>query len=1302
MAIESTDRANILAPTVIFGGDIDERVLSGDMENAYTSGVEDGWIISQDAGHGVTGAANDTDPYAGSSAQQIHWASTADGSFGFAQHLAGLDTNNDYGLSAYLKVLSATPSAYELFDYVMRVGPNTGADDWQGSASAVDAASGTYQLTELTWSNTAATPWVWFAAIRNGIGDLVGSGGFENGFDANGVGEGWTTTSSPADALAPVYSVNEGDPYAGSSAQGVYYSTIAGTTAALGQQLTGLKINYDYTASANVKFPSLTAFNERDFVFRVGPTLGGDDFQASVSAADTSTASYETLELNWQNTASTVWVWIESILTASLSSIITNGDFESGDVSTGINDAWTGAAGVTGELETSITVGGTSAQGLLWSTTAAGADALTSIVTQRITGLSAGHNYVFTGSVNLPDASAAYQNRVIMRLGPNSGGTDFTDSMTATSTSDPSASYNPWNTITLTSFAEDTVIEDDRLATSGEMEIGFTAGVANGWIAAAQPGITGSIDTSDPQSGVSAQYLEFSPTPSQGKFAIQLTGLKSNRDYSLSGYLKIPESLEQDTHQVVLRVGDASGSESFYASSTATSAATADYELKELSWSSTATSAWIWVESLSAAGVSALVDNIYVYESTPDVWVWIFADHQLDTSERVTSGDFEGAFVAGFNGAWGGSNLITGSANETDTFGGSNSAQSLVWSGRNVDSASSNANTAIFYQNVTGGISANTTYGATAHWKIANLTAARYYDYMFRLGPRVSGGGVDFQSSISSDNTMSAGYSASTLNLVSTAENIWLWFTANYIGPDRSDYVSSGTMEGGYTNEVADGWNISDNGIGAFTEQGDVLSGSSAQALTWTTTANVTANFAQQLTGLSTDVNYTATAYIKYRTVTGAMQHNTILRVGDASGSDSYYAQGIASPGASADYEKVTLRWASSANNAWLYIVDQIKASDTTDLVASGDMEGNYTSGVAPGWIISTNITGNGLTADVDESGVYEGTSAQGLAFSATSDVTECFAQQLTGLSADTQYGATAHVLIDFPVTPSSHKIVFRVGPNSGSNSYYDSATALDSASASYAGLELSWNSTANNAWLWVTSLSAEAASATVDAVSASVVLVGNTAHIDNIGSELEIPDGAILLDDIMMSPSGVGATAVMDSLSFTLSADAGTGQYDSVCATLTSSSTAGLLIDNVVGYSASASTLSGVTATEALMLDCQDWTLTVPGQLGIDVTASGLKVQVNNANAMDAAKADSYVAPIMYGIHSVQRNLNQTAASASDFEANWVNVGDLSSSAYVGNGHFEWVRIVRDLPFTGSMSAFKAYLRKYHDAVMV
>tara|TARA_Y100000310_G_C20404461_1_gene678960 strand:- start:321 stop:755 length:435 start_codon:yes stop_codon:yes gene_type:complete len=128
----------------------------------------------------------------------------------------------------------------------------------------------------------------------------------------------------------------------------------------------------------------------------------------------------------------------------------------------------------------------------------------------------------------------------------------------------------------------------------------------------------------------------------------------------------------------------------------------------------------------------------------------------------------------------------------------------------------------------------------------------------------------------------------------------------------------------------------------------------------------------------------------------------------------------------------------------------------------------------------------------------------------------------------------------------------------------------------------------------------------------------------------------------------------------------------------------------------------SGVTATEALMLDCQDWTLTVPGQLGIDVAASGLKVQVNNANAMDAAKADSYVAPIMYGIHSVNRNLNQAAASASDFEGNWVNVGDMSASAYVGNGHFEWIRIVRDDPFTGSMSAFKAYLRRYHDAPMV
>ena len=103
----NTDRI-VLAPQLIFGGDTADRVASGDMEGiASASGtIAPGWIISETPGHGVTATINTVTVNGGTSAQQILWATTADGTRGFAQRLLGLDTNNTYRDTAYVRILS--------------------------------------------------------------------------------------------------------------------------------------------------------------------------------------------------------------------------------------------------------------------------------------------------------------------------------------------------------------------------------------------------------------------------------------------------------------------------------------------------------------------------------------------------------------------------------------------------------------------------------------------------------------------------------------------------------------------------------------------------------------------------------------------------------------------------------------------------------------------------------------------------------------------------------------------------------------------------------------------------------------------------------------------------------------------------------------------------------------------------------------------------------------------------------------------------------------------------------------------
>lgn len=132
-------------------------------------------------------------------------------------------------------------------------------------------------------------------------------------------------------------------------------------------------------------------------------------------------------------------------------------------------------------------------------------------------------------------------------------------------------------------------------------------------------------------------------------------------------------------------------------------------------------------------------------------------------------------------------------------------------------------------------------------------------------------------------------------------------------------------------------------------------------------------------------------------------------------------------------------------------------------------------------------------------------------------------------------------------------------------------------------------------------------------------------------------------------------------------------------------------------------SAVSGATATNDAFISSADWTLTIPG--GVDNSAAALsavpyRIEVNNANPLDPSKARHYMHPISQALESTSdysKGSQFSSASAADFESNWVNLGDITASAYVGNGIWRFVRVVNDGGFTGSLSAFTAYLWNWH-----
>lgn len=124
----------------------------------------------------------------------------------------------------------------------------------------------------------------------------------------------------------------------------------------------------------------------------------------------------------------------------------------------------------------------------------------------------------------------------------------------------------------------------------------------------------------------------------------------------------------------------------------------------------------------------------------------------------------------------------------------------------------------------------------------------------------------------------------------------------------------------------------------------------------------------------------------------------------------------------------------------------------------------------------------------------------------------------------------------------------------------------------------------------------------------------------------------------------------------------------------------------------------AGATATNVIFNGFNDWSITFPNGTAAPASGAVLILQVNNSNSLDSSKARHYVNPISQAFRStgdVNRG-DQNSASASDFEANWIDYATIAASAYVGAGNFRFLRIKNTAGFTGTISSFKAYYFAY------
>lgn len=613
-----------------------------------------------------------------------------------------------------------------------------------------------------------------------------------------------------------------------------------------------------------------------------------------------------------------------------------------------------------------------------------------------------------------------------------------------------------------------------------------------------------------------------------------------------------------------------------------------------------------------------------------------------DIAERVTNGDMETSFTGSGTAivasAWILNSSTTGHIEISDPYAGV-SAQALSFAAP-VDGSQA------FAQQIKG-LDTNNDYGASAYIKESSgsVSAFQLYDVVLRVGP--NSGGSDFQGSASATAAVTSDYELMEATWTNTAANLWIWIS---VVKKDYDIVLSGGFEGGYTNGLADGW-YADSTIATEANDTDPYIGLSAQQLYYPPAADGSQVFGQLLTGLVENQDYTLSSVIKHVSATSLSDNDVVVMIGPDTGDPTNIQASVSARNAA--YAPAELTWQNTADSVWV-MVKVSSTADTTDKVTNGDMEGNYSSGVAPNWIISDNLDGNGLTATVDETNVRVGTSAQKLSWSSTADGTEAFAQQLTGLSTGHDYVASAFIKVLSPTAADSHDVWFRIGPNSGGADYQASVSATNDSTADFVSVEVTWPNTATEVWAWVAATS---------------------------GSEIAVVDG------ISANLSAVNAMVLVDTTSGSLTA---------------SLTLVGVTADDVSVRSASSNEMDSITATNAVGIQTPFWTLTCPN--GITTPASGQPyiVQVNNANSLDEAKRSHYVNPINQALKSSASFYNQDEAIDAAFEGNWVNWGDLSSSAFVGSGNYRWMRIVNTGSFTGAASAFKAHLWTMHMSEMI
>jgi hypothetical protein len=122
---------------------------------------------------------------------------------------------------------------------------------------------------------------------------------------------------------------------------------------------------------------------------------------------------------------------------------------------------------------------------------------------------------------------------------------------------------------------------------------------------------------------------------------------------------------------------------------------------------------------------------------------------------------------------------------------------------------------------------------------------------------------------------------------------------------------------------------------------------------------------------------------------------------------------------------------------------------------------------------------------------------------------------------------------------------------------------------------------------------------------------------------------------------------------------------------------------------------------TEVKLNSTQNWTITVP----IGFSASVINVQVNNSRSLDPTQPHRAISPQDLAHASITQGVGNVSLSAGvedpGFIDDWVVLGNLSSSAYVGNGNWRFIRLATD---AGQMfdPSFEAYLWRSHDASMI